>query len=283
MNHKNNLTILGGSRILLPHLLPLLTANSWSGQIVTRSSHFRAEGFADIEADLSQNTKWRAANGSIVISLVPLWVLADNIQKLSTADFIVAMSSTSRFSKSRSHDIAERRLAERLAEAEDKILAWQEKSATAVTLVRPTMIYDGVHDENIARLQRFIARFKFFPIAGAGRGLRQPIHAADLSQILLAIIQNERAEKRVFNVAGGEVLSYRDLIIRIFENLSLKPKIITIPTGLLKGLFAIAKFIRLPVTKGLSPEIFDRMNQDLLFDTSEAQRILGYQARRFLR
>ena len=87
------------------------------------------------------------------------------------------------------------------------------------------MVYDGISDKNIVRIVRFIWRFRFFPLAAPAKGLRQPIHAADVAQAIICAFNNEATYGRVLNIAGGEVLTYRAMIERVFAAQGIKPRL----------------------------------------------------------
>lgn len=49
------------------------------------------------------------------------------------------------------------------------------------TVLRPTMVYGGPEDGNIARLLRFCLRSPVMPIFGSGEAKQQPVHVSDLA------------------------------------------------------------------------------------------------------
>ena len=65
-----------------------------------------------------------------------------------------------------------------------------------------TMIYDGVTDGNIAAIAAFIRRRGWFPVAGPARGLRQPVHAADVAAACLAALEKAPLPQTVYAVSG---------------------------------------------------------------------------------
>ena len=122
------------------------------------------------------------------IALCPIWALPEHFGRLEAAcgRRLVALSSTSRFTKQRSSDTADREVASRLAAAEDALLAWAVSRNVRATILRPTLIYDGSVDRNITTIAGFIRRFGFFPILGEARGLRQPVHVDDVAAACIA-------------------------------------------------------------------------------------------------
>jgi len=213
-----------------------------------------------------------------VVSLLPIWVLPPLLPALTAARHIVVVSTTSVLAKARSKDPAERELAQRIAAAEREICDFCDRREIGWTILRPTLIYDPGRDQNVSAIARFIQRFGFFLLAGKGRGLRQPIHADDVAQAIAAAAGNRRAYGLIMNLAGGETLSYRDMVRRIFRGLGRRPIIISVPILPLRILFVVGRrVLRLPY----GPALLDRMNQDLVFDDSPSREILSYRPRPF--
>jgi nucleoside-diphosphate-sugar epimerase len=153
------------------------------------------------------------------------------------------------------------------------------KEEIAWTLFRPTLIYGEGRDRNVSEIARFIRRFGFFPLAGEGRGRRQPVHAEDLARACLAVLDNEQAIGRVYDLPGGETLTYAEMVSRIARGLGRTPRLLRVPVPLLR--VALAGLRRLPSFAHLSPEVASRMNIDLIFDAQAARRDFGYDPRPF--
>lgn len=215
------------------------------------------------------------------ICLAPIWVLSDYFYWLETQGIrrIVVLSSTSRFTKNNSSDFAEQEIASRIADAEAKVQVWAESRGVEWIVLRPTLIYGLGRDKNITEIARFIYRFGFFPLLGRADGLRQPVHAADVASVCLEAMQKAIATNHAYNICGGEVLSYRDMVIRIFFALGRRPHFLTVPLWLFKIALIVLRY--LPRYRKWSIGMVQRMNIDLVFDNSEATRDLGFKPREF--
>lgn len=213
--------------------------------------------------------------------LAPLWLLPPLVPRLAERGLkrLVAFGSTSRFTKDASSDPEERDLARRLAEAEATLVAACEKSAIAWTLFRPTLIYDGRRDQNVAAIARFVRRFGFLPVAGAARGLRQPVHAEDLALACLAALDAPSTRGRAYDLVGGSTLSFAAMAETVFRALGRKPRLVHVPLPLLRRLLKAASL--LPGWHHLRAEMADRMDRDLCFDSSSARRDFGFSPRPF--
>lgn len=217
-----------------------------------------------------------------LIHLAPLWLLPGYVESAARLGVrrVLAFGSTSTFSKLDSSDAKDRALAARLAAAESECV--QSCSAHGIdwTLFRPTLIYGCGMDRNVTAIAQFIRRFGFFVLAGRGRGLRQPVHADDLAAACVAAIDARAAYNRDYNLSGGQVLRYREMVERIFEALGRTPRIVEIPLPLLRVL--VRAFNWIPGLRHITPAMAERMNQDLSFDHTAATRDFGYRPRRFL-
>jgi len=213
------------------------------------------------------------------IAVCPIWALSEQFPLLeaSGARRLVALSSTSRFTKRDSPAPADRSLAARLATAEDVLLEWSRTHGVTTTILRPTLIYDGIHDGTVARIARFIRRFGFYPVAGAATGLRQPLHADDVASACLAAIAVDGLLAS-YEISGGETLSYRDMVQRICAWLGRPPRLVPIPPALVRAALPVARLV--PGLASLAT-MATRMNEDLVFDHAAASRDFGFQPRSF--
>ncbi len=200
------------------------------------------------------------------IHVTGAWLLPSHLPALAAAgvERLVCFSSTSALAKARSSSNAERKVARRLSEAEAAVAA----SALAWTVLRPALVYGLGLDRNVSAAARFIRRWRWFPLAGPGAGLRQPVHADDLAAAAMALIGAEATIGGRFNLGGGETLSYRAMIERIFRVLDLPPRLVRFPL--------------LAFLPGRIGAMAARMEQDLIFDRGELWPQLDLRPRTFL-
>lgn len=216
------------------------------------------------------------------VSLCPLWILPDWLPWLVRAGCrrLVATSSTSVFTKVTSPDRRDRELAARLADAEDRVNKLAAGHGVGLVLLRPTMVYDGVRDGNVAAIAAFIRRWRFFPLAGAGRGLRQPVHAADVATACAAALA-AGAPAPAYALSGPEPLPFCDLVAAIFAAVGLPPRMPSLPPPLFRTGLAAAHAIGLG--RSVSSGMLARMNEDLACGHDLAASDLGFRPRGFLR
>jgi len=213
--------------------------------------------------------------------VAPIWVLPDYFALLeaSGARRVVVLSSTSRFTKVGSGDMAEQATAAKLIDGETRLQAWAESRGIDWVILRPTLIYGLGRDKNISEIACFIRRFGFFPVLGEAKGLRQPIHAEDVATACVSALQAPGAANRAYNISGGETLSYREMVIRVFDALGRRPCLLTVPLWAFR--LAVSMLRCLPRYRQWSTAMAERMNRDLVFDHADAVRDLGFKPKGF--
>lgn len=269
------LVVAGATSLIGRFLLPLAERE---GRRVAALSRRGGEG--RIEADLTGPGLFErlpAAREAVLLS--PIWLTPEAVPALAARGVrrLVAVSSTSRFTKAASPVAEERAVAARLArgEAETERLCGEE--GIAWTLLRPTLIYAEGADRNVTRLAGLIRRVRALPLSGPGKGRRQPVHAEDVAAACLAALRSSAAVNRSYDLPGGETLTYRDMAERLFRAQGLTPRIVSVPPPLWRlGLAALS-----PVLPGATAAMGDRMAEDLVFDVAPARADLGYSPRPF--
>ena len=206
----------------------------------------------------------------------PLLPILDSLQVRR----VIGFGSTSVFSKASSRNPDERRLAANLAEAEETTRKLCVKFGINWTVFRPTLVYDCIRDKNITRIANFIRRFGFFPLLGEAKGLRQPLHADDIANACILALSRPETFNRAYNLSGGETLTYRQMVAKIFHSLGRPERFLSVPEWVFNGAIRIVRL--LPGKQGLNPEMVTRMNTDLCFNHAEATRDFGFSPRLFL-
>jgi nucleoside-diphosphate-sugar epimerase len=233
------------------------------------------------EADISRAEQFPLIHAQALIHLAPLWLLPPLLPVLALQQTkrVIAFGSTSLFSKADSADAGERQIASYLAEAEEAIRHLCDASEINWTVFRPTLVYDCTRDKNITRIADFIRRYGFFPLLGKAVGLRQPVHADDLAEACLMALNQPAAFNKAYNVSGGETLSYRKMVEKIFDSLGKPARFLMVPQWMFRS--AITVMALISGKKGTTREMAIRMNVDLCFSHTEATRDFDFSPRPF--
>lgn len=277
---REPILVLGATSLVGRHLLPRLAAMRTVTAAVSRSRHGAdPEGVRWIAGDLEDPGGIELPYAETVLSLCPIWLLSDALPALKAAGVrrLVAFSSTSVTGKAASSDRSERLVAARLANAEEAVRSFCEAEDVAWTILRPTLIYCEGRDGNVSRLARMAERYRVIPLAGRGQGLRQPVHAEDLAWAALAAAVSPLTAGRAYDLPGGETLTYRAMVERVFLGLDRTPRIVCAPLPLWRLAFGLARG-RL---RGATAAMGERMTKDLVFDGGPAARDFGWAPRAF--
>jgi len=233
---------------------------------------------------LSPNIGWTQADlnepealakipwSEIVISTVFVALTAQVVEQWSpgASRRLVAFSSTSALTKSNSSESSDREISVLLSEGEARLRELHPN----VTVLRPTMIYGGPGDRNVERVAQQLLKFPFFPLVGSGMGLRQPVHADDLATAAVLSANSSLASGKTYNLAGSEVLPFRQMIRRIGAANNSAVRLVSIPLPVAR--IALRLLSPFPRFRGIPLGSLERMSQDMVFDISEAQQDFGY-------
>lgn len=215
------------------------------------------------------------------ICAAPIWILPEYFDLLLAYGIrrIVVISSTSRFTKNSSSDLHEKEIASQLIKGEELVQAWAAMHKIECIILRPTLIYGFGRDKNVTEIAKFIRRFGFFPIFGSAKGLRQPIHVEDVASACIDALTALHLSSGCYNLAGGESLTYCEMVRRIFAALDRSPRLLTIPLWLFR--ITTRCLNRLPHYRHWNAAMAERMNHNLVFDNSAAMQDLNFSPRAF--
>ncbi|MEZ5691397.1 MAG: NAD-dependent epimerase/dehydratase family protein [Rickettsiales bacterium] len=215
-----------------------------------------------------------------VVHCAPLWQLPPLVEMLkeSEAKRIIAISSTSVFTKLLSNNEFEKDFVLKLQAAEELLTEKCGKYGINYTVFRPTQIYGMGIDVRITNIAKIIRRFGFMCVYPPAVGRRQPVHADDVAIAIINSMENTNTYGKSYNLSGGQVLGYRDMLAKIFALYGKKVRVIN-STMLPFILDIVGKISR---KKHVNGEIARRMNDDLMFFHDDAKKDFGYSPRSFL-
>ena len=190
---------------------------------------------------------------------------------------VVLFTTTSIATKANSTSPEEREGISAYATGEKDVIAQCNALGVAWTVLRPTIIYEEGKDRNLTRLAHLIARFGFFPLCGRGAGLRQPVHAEDCAIAAVCSARSARAANKIYDLPGGEAITYREMIGRIFDGMGRRRVIFQVPPPLWLLAFGLLQR-QFP---GFKAEMGVRMASDLTFDPSPAMTDFAWKPREF--
>ena len=286
----NKIIVTGATSIIGPFLLARLLEAGYEVHALSRKNNpdtvevnrlFWHQANID-HSEIDHPEQLPMVNAVAFIHLAPLWLLPPLLPALNSLQIkrVIAFGSTSLFSKADSAEASERQVAARLNAAEEMIRRDCDASGISWTIFRPTLVYDCGRDKNITRIARFISRYGFFPLLGEARGLRQPVHADDLAQACLLALDQPVTFNKAYNLSGGEILVYREMVEKIFGAIGKPIRFLIVPAWLFRlGIRGADLF---PGKRNITSEMATRMNTDLSFSHSDATKDFGFAPKPFL-
>jgi nucleoside-diphosphate-sugar epimerase len=278
-----SVTVTGATSQIGRFLLPRLTAVDHEVGAISRSPAGMAcsSGVHWLAGDIAAAEAFDWPSAEVLIHLAPLRLLPAILPGFlgRGGRRVICFGTTSRFSKAASGNAYEQAFAAAQIAAERQIADICAAAGAHWTLFRPTLIYGCGMDRNVTVIARLIRRFGLFPLFGAASGQRQPVHADDLAAACVAAIANPQTFDKAYDLAGGETLSYRQMVERIFAALHRPARFVTVPMAAFRVALGLISLI--PRFRDFNAEMAKRMNDDLVFDSSEATRDFGYAPRTF--
>lgn len=270
--------VVGGTGVVGRHMMRHLAMRGFQPTGLSRSAQpepgWIKGNVADPQAWIDQlqpcRTVYTAASIPLLVPAVPMF--ADKGVRR-----IVGISTTSVLTKLESIIPEERDGLAWLVKGEDEFIAACERHGIGWTILRPTLIYDEGRDANVTRLANLIRRYGVIPLAGRGLGLRQPVHAEDLAVGAIDAAASEAAVNHTYVVPGGETLTYREMVGRIFDGLGRRRKVVPVPPPLWRAAFKLAQ----PLFPHANFAMGDRMSKHMTFDATAAQRDFNWRPRGF--
>ena len=264
--------VFGASSQMGHFLLPRLLAGGESVVALSRRAQLDQLDLKWLRGRLSDAIA-PPASLSAVISFGPLQDFANWVARtpLLDAPRVVATSSMSAESKQHSSVPKERALSRQLLKGEAALAEACARHGCAWTILRPTLVYGAGLDKSLTPIARRAMRLRVFPLP-AGRGLRQPVHADDIAQAVLAALECPEAAGRILSVGGGERLPAAEMFARVRRSLTQTTLPLPLPAWLLRWARIVLPHWRGPL---------HRLEADLVADNGEMQRLLGIHPRPF--
>lgn len=214
------------------------------------------------------DTPLRAAASFGPIDAFATWL---ETAPLDASPRVVATSSMSAESKRDSLVTAERVVAQRLLDGEQRLIDVCERRGIAWTILRPTLIYGAGLDRSLTPVARRAVRSRIFPYPDAP-GLRQPVHAQDVAHAALRALETETAGGCIIPIGGGERITAGEMFRRVRDSLPVATLPLPLPVAPLRPLSRLHASLRGPVS---------RLTADLVADNSALVQRLGLRPRSF--
>lgn len=269
--------VTGASSQIGGPLLGLLPDRFFSVTAWSRYPQAELQGVMWQQADLSEVYQIDETVTHLV-HLAPLALLASVLEHAHPMR-VIAISTCSVRHKASSTSQAERRLAQRLKNAEEQVITVARRKGHQLTLLRPTMLYGAGRDGTIAILQKFAQRFGFLLVPGKALGLRQPVHVADVAQAVIGCIEHDGTIGKCYELGGRGQMTLRQLAERVLVDNGKRPRVYSMPLWVLRLAVYIVRTLKIRTDWDVG--LLDRARQNQTVDNRPAINDFGYDPRPF--
>ncbi|HEX7815330.1 NAD-dependent epimerase/dehydratase family protein [Dyella sp.] len=264
--------VIGASGQIGRFLLPRLATRGERVIAFSRQEQAPIEGVQWVRAQVPDSP---LPEGRItaIISMGPLVGFDEWLSRidLHQRPRVIATSSMSAQSKLDSELRSERELAQSMRDSEARMARLCDRHGCPWIVLRPTMIYGIGMDKTLSPIARRAMQTGVFPLL-QGEGLRQPVHADDIAQAIVAALDRREASGYILPIGGGERLSVRDMFVRVRRSLPRWTLPMPVPLRALRMLRYFMQNVR---------GTLSRFQTDLVADNTELERRLGVRPRPF--
>ena len=144
----------------------------------------------------------------------------------------------------------------------------------SLTILRPTMIYGGLDDENVVKFIAMMDKFPVMPVVSGARFALQPVHRRDLGRAYADVLLTESTAGKNYVLSGAEPVTLRDMLTVIAEYLGKSARFVSVPYWFaITGAWAL---YLVSFTKIDYREKVQRLVEPRAYDHQEATRDFGY-------
>lgn len=99
----------------------------------------------------------------------------------------------------------------------------------SLTILRPTMIYGGLDDENVVKFIAMMDRLPVMPVVSGARFALQPVHRRDLGRAYANVLLAESTAGTDYVLSGAEPVTLRDMLTIIAGYLGKRARFVSVP------------------------------------------------------
>jgi nucleoside-diphosphate-sugar epimerase len=158
-------------------------------------------------------------------------------------------------------------------EAEQYLLAQQLPEGKRVFIMRPCMIHGRGNKGNLNLLYQFVGKGIPYPLA-AFENKRSFLSVENLCFVVKEIVADPEIKSGIYNLADDESLSTNEVVKTIAIALGKKPKLLSVPQGLLKAIARIGDAIKLPINS----ERLKKLTENYVVSNTKIKQALKIEA-----
>lgn len=151
---------------------------------------------------------------------------------------------------------------------------------TKLTILRPSMIYGDLCDNNMSKLIKMVDKMRIIPVINGGKSLIQPVNARDLGKAYYIVLTTpEITVGKSYDLSGELPLEMIDVLEMISINLNKKTIFVSVP--LIFGVL-LARIIKFFSIRNIDfVEKVQRMTEDRSYSYEDAKCDFGYKPMSF--
>ena len=160
-------------------------------------------------------------------------------------------------------------------QADAEITALCREQGIGLTILRPTMIYGTLGDQNIVKFIKMVDKLSPMPVVNHANYLLQPVNCRDLGNAYLQVMNHlEETSGKNYNLSGRDEVLLIDLFRIIADELGVSQKYLSVPFRIAyAGAWGI---YLLSLTKIDMREKVQRLCESRAYPHEEAVRDFGY-------
>lgn len=113
---------------------------------------------------------------------------------------------------------------------EEEIRRYIEDKPATLTIIRPTMIYGTLHDNNMSVFIRMVDKLRLFPVVSGGQFVLQPVWCKDLGEAYYDIMINPKCtSNKNYDLSGGQEILLIDIFKEIAQQLGVHNTFVSCP------------------------------------------------------
>ena len=120
------------------------------------------------------------------------------------------------------------------------------KAFPSATILRPSVIF-GPEDHFFNQFAHLSRLLPFLPLFGGGKTKFQPVYVGDVAEAVLEAALQEEARGKIYELAGPEILNFRQVYEQIFSITKTPKFLLPIPWGLARAQAAIFSLFPKPL------------------------------------
>ncbi len=101
------------------------------------------------------------------------------------------------------------------------------------TILRPSVVFGG-EDNFFNMFAKISVLSPALPLIGGGHTKFQPVYVGDVALAAINVLKDAQSEGRIYELGGPEILSFRQIYQKLFDNTGRKKILIPLPWGVAK-------------------------------------------------